>query len=158
MTRSNLERMLRESRWTFVLGLLAVSVAVGLYFRAGLFDFCTYDDPGYITMNRHVLAKFSWDSVRTAFSLRQVTYWHPLTTLSFMLDHHFYRLWPGGYHMTNVLLHGVNVALFFALILALRKIALRRFSPRCCLRRIRPMWRPWPGFPRARTCFRPPSV
>jgi len=121
MTRSNLERMLRESRWTFVLGLLAVSVAVGLYFRAGLFDFCTYDDPGYITMNRHVLAKFSWDSVRTAFSLRQVTYWHPLTTLSFMLDHHFYRLWPGGYHMTNVLLHGVNVALFFALILALTK-------------------------------------
>jgi len=117
----SLARMLRESRWVFVLGLLAAAVALGMYSRAGLFDFSSFDDPSYVSMNGQVLAKFSWASVKAAFSPHQVVYWSPLTTLSFMLDSQFYHKWAGGYHATNVLWHSANVAAFFALILALTK-------------------------------------
>ncbi|MDR3641123.1 MAG: hypothetical protein P4L39_07350 [Humidesulfovibrio sp.] len=117
MPNASLARMLRASRWTFVLGLLATAVALGLYFRAGLFEFCTFDDPSYVSMNQQVLSKFTWSSVVAAFSPHQVMYWHPMTTLSFMLDGQFFHLWAGGYHLTNVLWHTANVALFFLLVL-----------------------------------------
>ena len=113
------ERMLRESRWVFVLGLLVLAVALVMYIRAGLFEFNSFDDPSYVSMNASVLAKFSWASVKAAFSPHQAIYWSPLTTLSFMLDSQFYHLWAGGYHATNALWHAANAAAFFGLILAL---------------------------------------
>jgi tetratricopeptide (TPR) repeat protein len=39
--------------------------------------------------------------------------WHPLTTISLMLDYQFYGLNAGGYHVTNVFLHAIAAILLF---------------------------------------------
>src|SRR4029077_1740985 len=39
--------------------------------------------------------------------------WHPLTTLSHMLDCQIYGLKPAGHHFKNVLLHNVAAVLLF---------------------------------------------
>lgn len=114
-----LDQMLKEARWRFVLGLLAVAVAVGLYFEAGLFGFCDLDDPTFVSANPLVLSGLSLHSLRLALLPDGVMYWSPLCTLSFLVDSSLFRFWPGGFHLTNVLLHGGNVALFFLLALRL---------------------------------------
>jgi tetratricopeptide (TPR) repeat protein len=53
------------------------------------------------------------ESIKWAFSYDNMTYWHPLTWLSYMLDIQLYGMNPGGHHMTNVLLHIVNAMLLF---------------------------------------------
>ena len=51
-----------------------------------------------------------------AFTHSLVGNWHPLTSISLMLDAQIFGLNPGGYHFTNVLLHTIGVLLlFFAL-------------------------------------------
>src|SRR6266513_2905363 len=42
--------------------------------------------------------------------------WHPLTTLSHMLDCQLFGLKAGRHHFTNVLLHSVSVVLLFFLL------------------------------------------
>jgi len=39
--------------------------------------------------------------------------WHPLTTISHMLDCQLYGLKPGWHHFTNVLLHSLAAVLLF---------------------------------------------
>src|SRR5437773_6086826 len=39
--------------------------------------------------------------------------WHPLTTISHMLDCQLYGLKPGAHHFTNVLLHSIAAILLF---------------------------------------------
>jgi len=112
-------KMLRESRWTVVLCVLAAALALGLYFRTGLFDFCTFDDPSYVSANDMVQSKLSWANVLSAFSFSQPMYWHPVTTLSLMIEGQFFHMWAGGYHVLNALWHCGNVALFFVLALVL---------------------------------------
>ncbi|MGC1456266.1 MAG: tetratricopeptide repeat protein, partial [Nitrospirota bacterium] len=46
-------------------------------------------------------------------------YWHPLTWLSHALDFALWGAEPGGHHLTNVILHGLNVALIVMLLYSL---------------------------------------
>src|SRR5437879_8754389 len=39
--------------------------------------------------------------------------WHPLTSISHMVDCQFFGVKPGGHHFTNVLLHTIAVVLLF---------------------------------------------
>jgi protein O-mannosyl-transferase len=47
---------------------------------------------------------------------RDPTYYRPLVTLSFALDHRFHGSNPGGYHLTNVVLHATAALLLLALL------------------------------------------
>src|SRR5207249_1104241 len=42
--------------------------------------------------------------------------WHPLTTITHMLDCQLYGLKPGGHHFTNVFLHTIAVVLLFVVL------------------------------------------
>ena len=56
------------------------------------------------------------------FQPHDLTYYRPLVTLSFALDHHLHGSNPGGYHLTNVALHLGCALLLYA--------CLRRFGVR----------------------------
>jgi tetratricopeptide (TPR) repeat protein len=43
----------------------------------------------------------------------EAAFWHPLTSLSHILDYQLFGLNPAGHHLTNLLFHLVNVVLFF---------------------------------------------
>ena len=101
-------------RRTALCGLLLFIVTVGTFLPALRNGFVNYDDPDYLTENFHVQQGLTWQGVRWAFTdTGQVGFWHPLTWLSHMLDCQMFGLQPWGHHLTNVLLHAVNVLLVF---------------------------------------------
>ena len=51
-------------------------------------------------------------------------HWIPVTWLTFGLDHALWRMDPFGYHLTNILLHAANAALFYLLALRLLRLGL----------------------------------
>src|SRR3954468_926791 len=75
--------------------------------------FVAYDDQNYVYENPAVTAGLSADGVRVAFTKPHARNWHPLTTLSHMLDFQLFGLNPAGHHFTNVLLHTCAVLLLF---------------------------------------------
>jgi tetratricopeptide (TPR) repeat protein len=76
--------------------------------------FVAYDDQTYVYQNRVVSAGLTGPGFVSAFTECQARNWHPLTTLSHMLDCELFGLDAGGHHFTNVLLHTAAVLLLFA--------------------------------------------
>jgi tetratricopeptide (TPR) repeat protein len=85
----------------------------GVYWQILRSDFVNFDDPIYVTENEYVNTGFSWENVRWAFTTGKVSYWHPLTWFSHMLDCELYGLRPGLHHLTNLIIHIANSLLVF---------------------------------------------
>ena len=96
--------------------VLAIATFV-LYWPALGNGFVAYDDNDYVTANRHVQAGLSWSNVAWAFTTTDVSNWHPLTWLSYMADVTLFGFSATSFHFTNVLVHAVNAALLFWLLL-----------------------------------------
>src|SRR5947208_185855 len=76
-------------------------------------QFVTYDDPQYVYAKPDVSEGVSLGRISWAFTHTIAGNWHPLTTISHMLDCQLYGLDPAGHHFTNVLLHTIAVVLLF---------------------------------------------
>ena len=107
---------------------LTIGVCAGLFALVWLvfgqtarFEFLNYDDPEYVAANPAVNAGLSLTGVRWAFTSSHGGNWHPLTSLSHMLDAQLFGGSPAGHHLMNVVFHSATVALLF--------LALRRLSP-----------------------------
>src|SRR6266436_1098963 len=77
--------------------------------------FLLLDDPHYITGNVHVQV-LTWCNFKWAFTNSAMGHWHPLTLLLHMVEFRFFRMDPAGYHLTSLVLHGLNVVLLFLLL------------------------------------------
>src|SRR5258708_4543928 len=77
--------------------------------------FLLLDDPHYIAGNVHVQA-LTWSNFKWAFTNSAMGHWHPLTWLLHMVEFRFFRMDPAGYHLTSLVLHGLNVVLLFFLL------------------------------------------
>lgn len=101
--------------------VLPICLALGLgtlalYSPVSQFDFINYDDPDYVTANRHARDGLSWQGLRWAFTTFHAGNWHPLTWLSHMADCQLFGLNPAAHHAVNALLHAASaVVLFLAL-------------------------------------------
>jgi protein O-mannosyl-transferase len=95
---------------------LAVGTAA-IYSRAARNPFLHVDDQNYVTENPHVQAGLTWNTFTWALTATAAQNWHPLAWLSHALDCQLYGSNPVGHHATNILLHGLNVALLFLLLL-----------------------------------------
>jgi protein O-mannosyl-transferase len=80
-------------------------------------DFINYDDPRYVYENTKITDGLSISGIAWAFTHIHSMNWHPLTTISHMLDCQLYGLKAGGHHFTNVLLHNVAAVLLFLVLL-----------------------------------------
>ncbi|HSY74127.1 MAG TPA: tetratricopeptide repeat protein [Dongiaceae bacterium] len=99
------------------LSLAAVTLAV--FWPLRHFGFVYYDDQLF-TDNPAVNSGLNWNSFGWAFSSVVVANWHPVTSLSFVLDHQFFGTNPGAEHLVNMIFHAANAALLF---LVLQKIS-----------------------------------
>jgi len=79
-------------------------------------DFVNVDDHVYVYDNPLITRGLTLDGVINAFVHTHARNWHPLTTLSHMLDCQLFGLKAGGHHFTNVLVHSVSVVLLFFLL------------------------------------------
>ncbi len=83
-----------------------------IYLKALSCGFVHWDDTDFILKNL-VIRQF--DSNLFAWSFTTIApfsgIWIPATWISFAVDYHFWGLNPVGYHLTNILLHAVNVTI-----------------------------------------------
>ena len=77
------------------------------------YDFVNYDDPHYVYQNTRITSGINFANVAWAFSHIHSENWHPLTTITHMLDCQLHGLNAGWHHFTNVLLHCLAVVLLF---------------------------------------------
>jgi protein O-mannosyl-transferase len=79
-------------------------------------EFINFDDDRYVYQNAEVSRGVTVDGLKWLLTHSHARLWHPLTTLTHMIDSQVYGLRPGGHHFTNVVLHTVgSVLLFLAL-------------------------------------------
>jgi tetratricopeptide (TPR) repeat protein len=98
--------------WQRALPLIVIAVAtLAAYSRLPGNQFVVYDDPEYITENRHILSGLTWDGIVWAFTSIYEGNWHPLTWLSHMLDVELFGLNPAGHHGVALGLHLANALL-----------------------------------------------
>ncbi len=112
---------------SYLLGLLLIVLTVALYYPVRTHPYVNYDDTVYVTDNVHVQNGLTWDTVTWAFTTDDAGNWHPLTWLSHALDVEMYDLTPGGHHQTSMLLHALNAALLFWVLLQATGYAGRSF-------------------------------
>jgi Flp pilus assembly protein TadD len=79
-------------------------------------EFVDYDDSPYVYGNPVVTSGVTLRGLAFAFTHSHARNWHPLTTISHMVDCQLYGLKAGGHHLTNILLHTVAVLLLFLLL------------------------------------------
>ena len=104
------------SRRSWLICLLLAAATVGVYWPVGMCEFVKIDDWAYVSENPNVNAGLTWKGVAWAFRHTLAGNWHPLTTLSHMLDCQVYGLRAGGHHLTNLLFHLVNTLLLFGVL------------------------------------------
>ncbi len=90
------------------------------------FAFIDLDDYKYVLKNPWIAQGLSISSLTWAVSTFDNPYYMPLTRLSFLLDGSLYGTDPGGYHLSNLLLHTANSLLVFSWI---RLLGFRRWIP-----------------------------
>jgi len=96
------------------IGLMFLTLA--LYSPASHYPFINYDDPNYVTQNAHLRAGLSWTTLKWALTTTEQANWHPATWLSHALDYQLFGLNATGHHLTSMLLHALNAALLFLLL------------------------------------------
>ena len=102
--------MARRTTWVLI---VLCGVTLGVYAQVGGHDFVNLDDFDYVSENPRVNRGLSWQGVRWAFTAQHSANWHPLTTLSHMLDVQLFGLDPGPMHLVNVLFHLFNTVLTY---------------------------------------------
>ncbi len=96
-----------------ILSVVLFAGTVILFARTVTFDFTNFDDGPYVFENSHVMAGLTSDSITWALTAFEQANWHPLTWLSLQFDAELFGTTAGGFHFTNVFLHGLNTALLF---------------------------------------------
>src|ERR1035438_8247240 len=103
------------------LGVIASLVAVLVHVRTIWFGFTELDDRDLVVDDHAFLVRPG--SIVEAFGRaymhvvdRGHAYYRPLVTVSYALDARWSGVNPAGYHATNVALHAIATALFFALL------------------------------------------
>ena len=99
--------------------LIAITWAV--FGRTLGHEFVNFDDPNYVSENPQIHAGLNWQSIVWAFTHVHSHNWHPLTTMSHMLDWQLFGAKPGAHHFVNVLLHSATAALLFFLLAQLTR-------------------------------------
>ncbi len=97
----------------WALPALLVFTAI-LYSKAAFCSLTSFDDDFYVT-NNPAIRDFSLHGVKTIFTSYYVGHYQPITMLVYLVVYKFFELNPVSYHLLNVLIHLVNIALVFKL-------------------------------------------
>lgn len=99
--------------WLWIVPVLLVTTM--LYSGVGDYEFQMQWDDHEQVVNNETVKKLSGEHLKKMFSGYVIGMYQPLTTLSFAIDHLIDGLDPARYHLTNLLLHLINVLLVWLL-------------------------------------------
>lgn len=101
------------------IGLGLVLLVAAVYGQVSGHAFINFDDSEYVYANPDVLQGLTPATIRWAFTTGHAANWHPLTWLSHALDVTLFGTWPGGHHLTNVVIDAANAVLLFLVLRAM---------------------------------------
>ena len=96
-------------------GIIALSFIS--FFPALKNGFILWDDPEYVTQSPHIFEI----NLKKIFSEFYFSNYHPLTLLSYSIEHRFFGFNPFYYHLDNLFLHLINISLVFYFIFLLTR-------------------------------------
>src|SRR5215472_8456069 len=103
----------KTRRLTIVICLALIAITLAVFGQTVLHDFVNFDDDLYVYAAPNIKAGLTINSITLAFTSPHARNWHPLTTISHMLDYQVWGLQAGGHHATSVVLHTIAVLLLF---------------------------------------------
>ncbi|MEZ6044400.1 MAG: hypothetical protein R3C11_02220 [Planctomycetaceae bacterium] len=80
------------------------------------YGFVNWDDPWYVE-NNDLIKSWAPQNLYTMGTEIAIRNYAPLNLFSYLIDHTIWGMWPGGYHLTNILLHALNATLVYVLLL-----------------------------------------
>lgn len=99
-----------------IIAFLLIVASIIAFGRIAGNDFVNYDDPRLITKHKIVQSGFNKESITWAFTNIGEEYWHPLTSLSLILDWQLFGENASGHHIVSLLWHiGAMLLLFLFL-------------------------------------------
>jgi tetratricopeptide (TPR) repeat protein len=106
----------RQERWLLDWGSVAALIGLigAAFFPVLGAEFVNWDDDKLIEQNE-LYRGLGWTHLRWMFTTFDGGHYHPLTWLTFALDHCLWKLDPRGYHLTNLILHAAAAVVFFRL-------------------------------------------
>src|SRR5947207_5183597 len=110
-------RGVRSRSLTIIIYLFLAAISVTVFSQTIRYDFVNFDDDLYVYNAPAIQAGLTIKGIALAFTTPHASNWHPLATISHMLDCQLYGLKAGGHHATNILLHTIAVLLLFRVLL-----------------------------------------
>ncbi|MDD3876341.1 MAG: tetratricopeptide repeat protein [Bacteroidales bacterium] len=101
--------------WDKWLPITTIIITALVFSRALFNDFVLWDDDFYILEN-HYIRNFSLQGIRAIFTNFYSANYHPLTTLTYLIEYKIFGLNPQPYHLFNLVLHLANTWLVFVFI------------------------------------------
>jgi hypothetical protein len=98
------------SQWLAPLGVALITLIV--FLPALTNGFVNWDDDQILVENNEYRS-LGWTALRWMFTTFHMGHYEPFTWLSFALDYKIWGMDAFGYHLTNVILHAANAALFY---------------------------------------------
>src|SRR5215510_3219508 len=111
-----LSKSRRRRGKTLGICLFLVGISLVVFTQTIRFDFVNFDDDLYVYNTPAIRAGLTVKGIGLAFTSPHARNWHPLTTISHMLDCQLYGLNAGGHHAANVVLHTIAVLLLFGVL------------------------------------------
>lgn len=103
--------------------LLAAVLTFAAFASALQNDFVDWDDRVNFVLNPHYRG-LGWEQIRWMWSSALMARYIPVTWMTLGFDYNLWGMDPFGYHLTNVLFHAANAALFYFLCAALLGLAI----------------------------------
>ena len=114
----NSDGLWRDSRAAITLvSVFLIAITWFVFGQTVRYDFVNYDDNTYVYANPLITSGLTVSGAIHAFIGKHAGNWHPLTTLSYMLDCQLWGRHASGHHLTNIALHTIAVVLLFLILL-----------------------------------------
>src|SRR5437867_5429133 len=96
-----------------IIYLFLAGISLAVFGQTIRYEFVNFDDDLYVYNAPAIRAGLTIKGIALAFTSPHARNWHPLATISHMLDCQLYGLKAGGHHATNIVLHIIAVLLLF---------------------------------------------
>src|SRR5881275_2940580 len=111
--RGGIQRSLSSRVIALSIYLFLAVISLIVFGQTIRYDFVNFDDDLYVYNTPAIQSGVTIKGISLAFISQHARNWHPLTTISHMLDCQLYGLNAGGHHATNLILHIIAVFLLF---------------------------------------------
>jgi Tfp pilus assembly protein PilF len=113
---TELQKSFHSRAVTLGIYLFLAIISLAVFSQTIHYNFVNFDDDLYVYNAPAIQAGLTIKGIASSFISPHARNWHPLTTMSHMLDCQLYGLNAGGHHATNLILHIIAVLLLFRIL------------------------------------------